>query len=207
VDNSTQPIIQNQQIIKDSLLNKVDENIKKISTTYTSYGLPQQDQKSTDSTLFQALKTGLNQISSKDKFDYIYESFNTNFFDGGFKIYGDQNANSKTPFSPTIDLGPSNGFNQTIVVNAPPDSYFSFLLFELFGATVLTKEEIVETFNLLKDSELFKTKIEQIFNTKSLIERYNNVFNNVINEGGKNANLFASNMKEMKKIINETKGK
>jgi len=197
VDNSTQPIIQNQQIIKDSLLNKVDENIKKISTTYTSYGLPQQDQKSTDSTLFQALKTGLNQISSKDKFDYIYESFNTNFFDGGFKIYGDQNTNSKTPFSPTIDS----------IVNVPPDSYFSFLLFELFGATVLTKEEIVETFNLLKDSELFKTKIEQIFNTKSLIERYNNVFNNVINEGGKNANLFASNMKEMKKIINETKGK
>ena len=206
VDGATQPIIQNQQKIKDSLLNKADENIKKINKVYESYGLPQQDQKASDQTLFQVFKSALNEISPSDKFDYIYKSFNANFFDNGFKIYGDQASNSKTPFSTAIDLGPSDGFNQ-VVINSPPDSYFAFLLFELFGPAVLTKEEIIETFNLLKNSDQFKNKIEGVFNVENLIERYNNVFNNVVNEGGKNTNLFVSNMKEMKKIINETKGK
>lgn len=180
VDNSIQPIIENQQAVKDKAINNGKDFIN--NESYKDVKV----QKPTD----KDLKFGLAPY-----FTYLL-----------FELSGSTILNEEE-FS-SILKAPKSAV-------APPkqvtDKYnyaklyeFYKILDDKFGNTIITNNDLEKVENL--KIEDLSEEIDSIFDIKKLTDDYQNNFNLVIQEGGKNSNFFISNILQMKKIILEAKG-
>lgn len=205
VDNSTQPIIQNQQAIKDKAIAKVKDPTKNGNLIDNIINKQLYDNLEIKKPSLNSLKFGLGPyftyllfelsgttILNEEEFSYAYESLSPP------KVVTDKYSVEKVY---EIFKALDNKFKNAIITrNDLEEVNKLFFVKDEKSGLLIEKDESV----VLKEIESI---IESIFDVEELTKDYQNNFNLVIQEGGKNSNLFISNIMEMKKIILEIKGK
>ena len=86
------------------------------------------------------------------------------------------------------------------------DRFFRFLALSTFltgGQEQLSLKNIVNLLSSLQSIQVLFDEADKVFSDpKDLKEKYKQTFDDVVAEGGKNTNVFITNLKKMKQIIN-----
>ena len=131
-----------------------------------------------------------DSLKSEKTADLFIKSLNANFKGQGLGAYGKIGATGINPFAENVNN----------------DGFFGFFVAQLNNVDPVTTSDIGEWIDNLSD-ETFTKDLNKVFTgAQEIKEESAKLFNQTINEGGKNTNVFAANLKAMKKIIKSTKG-
>lgn len=184
VDGATQPIIQNQQKIKDKTIKEVQNSKEKNEflnylLSYDSFIIKKPNKDDLiygDALFFSYILFALSgsTILNKEEFEGIL-----------LAEYG-----TKIPVSYSIEQ--IYDFYQ--ILDKQKNEFFSI-------------ENLEDAKNIFNDPKLIEKQIEIIFDIKQLEKIYKDKFQQIINQGGRNSNKFVTNVIKMKNTIKEIKGK
>jgi hypothetical protein len=128
-------------------------------------------------------------LDNKKTVSFFTRSLYANFKGEGRGVYGKIGGTGIDPFSLNVDN----------------DGFFNFFINQLNEVDPITTTDINAWLNEL-EGETFEDDLNKVFAEADVIkEEAEELFNQTINEGGKNTNMFVSNMKAMKKIIKSLK--
>ena len=131
-----------------------------------------------------------DSLKSEKTADLFIKSLNANFKGQGLGAYGKIGATGINPFGEDVNN----------------DGFFGFFVAQLNNVDPVTTSDIGEWIDNLSD-ETFTKDLNKVFTgAQEIKEESAKLFNQTINEGGKNTNVFAANLKAMKKIIKSAKG-
>jgi len=129
-----------------------------------------------------------NALDNKKTVSFFTHSLYANFKGEGRGVYGKIGGTGIDPFSLNVDN----------------DGFFNFFVNQLNEVDPITTIDINEWLNKLEKT--FEDDLDSVFAEADEIKKEaEELFNQAINEGGKNTNMFVSNMKAMKKIIKSIK--
>ena len=202
VDNSLNPIIEYQNVSKQKFLSDTKSLVEEIKIIYTgpTGKLAIKEQiGGKEITLFNVLSVtgGINNqvtfektnLNDKSTASFFTRSLYANFKGQGEGIYGKIGATPLDPFSQNVNN----------------DGFFSFFVNQLNNVDPVTSTDIGDWINSLND-ETFEKDLNKVFIEAEKIKKESaELFDQSVNEGGKNTNVFASNLKAMKKIIKSVK--
>ena len=128
-------------------------------------------------------------MDDKKTASFFTRSLYANFKGQGSGIYGQIGATGINPFG----------------ANVNNDGFFNFFVNQLNNIDPVTTADIESWLAKLNETT-FKEDLDKVFaEADEIKEESNKLFNQAVNEGGKNTNMFVSNMKAMKKIIKDLK--
>ena len=202
VDNSLNPIIEYQNVSKQKFLSDTKSLVEEIKIIYTgpTGKLAIKEQiGGKEITLFNVLSVtgGINNqvtfektnLNDKSTASFFTRSLYANFKGQGEGIYGKIGTTPLDPFSQNVNN----------------DGFFSFFVNQLNNVDPVTSTDIGDWINSLND-ETFEKDLNKVFIEAEKIKKESaELFDQSVNEGGKNTNVFASNLKAMKKIIKSVK--
>ena len=202
VDTTLNPLIGVQNNSKSQFLASLNDIIKEMKKIYAG---PDKASKSTlklgagetvflKNVLAPKQQFGDVDVFEKDALDdaktafFFTRSLYANFKGQGLGVYGKIGGTGINPFCLDVNN----------------DGFFNFFINQLNEVDPITTIDINEWLNELEKT--FEDDLDSVFAEADEIKKEaEELFNQAINEGGKNTNMFVSNMKAMKKIIKSIK--